>query len=150
MEIDIDDVPWKDDLVTEPPRIENGHLIMPTKPGWGADINEDVVKRHPPKWYPSVTTVARGGTEYEQTHQRCWTHGLKAVAPAGSKALPFLDVAAAGGYDLSFKLSVLAAAPGLLVAYDHAHARDLSVMPSHRGNRQRSSASHPDVRVLRS
>ena len=31
MEIDIDDVPWKDDLVTEPPRIENGHLIMPTQ-----------------------------------------------------------------------------------------------------------------------
>jgi hypothetical protein len=116
MEIDIDDVPWKDDLVTEPPRIENGHLIMPTKPGWGADINEDVVKRHPPKWYPSVTTMARGGTEYEQSHQRCRTHGLKAVAPAGSKALPFLDVAAAGGYDLSFKLSVLAVAPGLLVA----------------------------------
>jgi L-alanine-DL-glutamate epimerase-like enolase superfamily enzyme len=47
--IDVDDVPWKDDLVTEPPRIENGHLIMPTKPGWGADINEDAVKRHPPK-----------------------------------------------------------------------------------------------------
>ena len=35
-------------LVTDPPRIENGHLIMPTKPGWGADINEDAVKRHPP------------------------------------------------------------------------------------------------------
>ena len=49
MEIDIDDVPWKDDLVTEPPRIEHGQLIMPTKPGWGADINEEVVKRHPPK-----------------------------------------------------------------------------------------------------
>jgi galactonate dehydratase len=49
MEIDIDDVPWKDDLVTEPPRIENGHLTMPTKPGWGADIDEDEVKRHPPK-----------------------------------------------------------------------------------------------------
>jgi galactonate dehydratase len=49
MEIDIDDVPWKDDLVTEPPRIENGHLIVPIKPGWGADINEDSVKRHPPK-----------------------------------------------------------------------------------------------------
>jgi galactonate dehydratase len=48
MEIDIDDVPWKDDLVTEPPRIENGHLIMPTKPGWGGDINEDALKRHPP------------------------------------------------------------------------------------------------------
>jgi L-alanine-DL-glutamate epimerase-like enolase superfamily enzyme len=37
MEIDIDDVPWKDDLVTEPPRIENWHLIVPTKPGWGGD-----------------------------------------------------------------------------------------------------------------
>ena len=49
MEIDIDDVPWKDDLVTEPPRIENGHLIMPTKPGWGADVNEAAVRRHPPK-----------------------------------------------------------------------------------------------------
>ena len=49
MEIDIDDVPWKDDLVTEPPVIENGHLIMPKKPGWGADVDEAAVKRHPPK-----------------------------------------------------------------------------------------------------
>ena len=49
MEIDIDDVPWKDDLVTEPPVIENGHLILPKKPGWGADVDEAAVKRHPPK-----------------------------------------------------------------------------------------------------
>ncbi|MBS0244079.1 MAG: mandelate racemase/muconate lactonizing enzyme family protein, partial [Proteobacteria bacterium] len=49
MEIDIDDVPWKDDLVTEPPRIENGHLVVPNKPGWGADVNEAAVRRHPPK-----------------------------------------------------------------------------------------------------
>ena len=49
MEIDIDDVPWKDDLVTEPPRIENGHLIVPTKPGWGADVNEAAVRKHAPK-----------------------------------------------------------------------------------------------------
>ena len=49
MEIDIDDVPWKDDLVTEPPRIENGHLIMPSKPGWGTDIDEKAVRKHPPK-----------------------------------------------------------------------------------------------------
>jgi hypothetical protein len=34
MEIKIDDVPSKDDLVTESPRIENGHLIVPAKPGW--------------------------------------------------------------------------------------------------------------------
>jgi galactonate dehydratase len=49
MEIDIDDVPWKDDLVTEPPRIENGHLMVPTKPGWGADVNEAAVRKHAPK-----------------------------------------------------------------------------------------------------
>jgi galactonate dehydratase len=48
MEIDIDDVPWKDDLVTIPPTIEDGHLILPTGPGWGADINEDAVRAHPP------------------------------------------------------------------------------------------------------
>jgi len=49
MEIDIDDVPWKDDLVTHPPVIQNGELIVPTRPGWGADINEEAVRAHPPK-----------------------------------------------------------------------------------------------------
>ncbi|MDP6344711.1 MAG: mandelate racemase/muconate lactonizing enzyme family protein, partial [Alphaproteobacteria bacterium] len=49
MEIDIEDVPWKDDLVTEPPRIEAGHLILPTTPGWGADPDEDAIRAHPPK-----------------------------------------------------------------------------------------------------
>lgn len=49
MEIDIDDVPWKDDLVTEPPTIENGHLVLPTGPGWGADLNEEAIRAHPPK-----------------------------------------------------------------------------------------------------
>lgn len=49
MEIDIDDVPWKDDLVTQPPSIQDGHLIVPQGPGWGADINEDAVRAHPPK-----------------------------------------------------------------------------------------------------
>lgn len=49
MEIDIDDVPWKDDLVSHPPVIENGELIVPTRPGWGADVNEDVIKAHPPR-----------------------------------------------------------------------------------------------------
>jgi L-alanine-DL-glutamate epimerase-like enolase superfamily enzyme len=54
MEIDVEDVPWKDDLVTHPPVIEAGDLLIPTGPGWGADINEDVVRAHPPAdaaWY---------------------------------------------------------------------------------------------------
>jgi L-alanine-DL-glutamate epimerase-like enolase superfamily enzyme len=49
MEIDIDDVPWKDDLVTHPPKIENGHLLVPTRAGWGADVNEEAVRAHPVK-----------------------------------------------------------------------------------------------------
>ena len=49
MEIDIDDVTWKDDIVTVPPVIENGDLVLPTGPGWGADINEEFVRAHPPR-----------------------------------------------------------------------------------------------------
>ena len=49
MEIDVDDVPWKDELVTPVPRIEDGHLVLPTGAGWGAEVNEDVVRKHPPK-----------------------------------------------------------------------------------------------------
>ena len=54
MEIDIEDVPWKDDLVTAVPVIENGELLMPSGIGWGADVNEEVIRAHPPlrpiKW----------------------------------------------------------------------------------------------------
>ncbi len=49
MEIDIDDVLWKDDIVTVPPVIENGDFLLPTGPGWGADVNEEFVRAHPPK-----------------------------------------------------------------------------------------------------
>ena len=49
MEIDIDDVTWKDDIVTVPPVIENGDLVLPKRPGWGADINEEFVRAHPPR-----------------------------------------------------------------------------------------------------
>jgi galactonate dehydratase len=47
MEIDIDDVAWKRELVTNPPTIKDGHIVLPTGPGWGADIVEDVLREHP-------------------------------------------------------------------------------------------------------
>jgi len=47
MEIDVDDVPWKRDLVTRPPTIENGYIQLPTRPGWGAEIVEEVLRDHP-------------------------------------------------------------------------------------------------------
>ncbi len=49
MEIDIDDVPWKDELVTHPPVIEHGKLLVPDRPGWGTDVNEAAVRRYPPR-----------------------------------------------------------------------------------------------------
>lgn len=47
MEIDLDVVPWYDDLVTVPPVIEDGHLRIPTGPGWGTEVNEEAVRAHP-------------------------------------------------------------------------------------------------------
>ncbi len=49
MEIDIDDVLWKDEIVTRPPVIESGDLILPKAAGWGADVNEAFVRAHPPR-----------------------------------------------------------------------------------------------------
>jgi galactonate dehydratase len=49
MEYEVDDVPWKSALVSHPPVIENGELVVSLRPGWGADINEDAVRAHPPK-----------------------------------------------------------------------------------------------------
>jgi len=47
MEIDIDDVPWKSELMTDPPVIKDGHIHVPTGPGWGSAINEEVLRAHP-------------------------------------------------------------------------------------------------------
>ena len=47
LEVDVDDVPWKDELVTAVPQIENGQLAIPAGPGWGVELNEDVLRAHP-------------------------------------------------------------------------------------------------------
>ncbi len=49
MEIDIEDVPWKDELVSPTPKIENGMFVLPTGPGWGVEVNEEVIRAHPPQ-----------------------------------------------------------------------------------------------------
>lgn len=53
MEIDIDDIPWKNDIITWAPEIEGGELALPTGPGWGAKLNEEVIAAHPPKFLPA-------------------------------------------------------------------------------------------------
>jgi L-alanine-DL-glutamate epimerase-like enolase superfamily enzyme len=46
LEFDVDDVPWRDELVTALPAIDAGELTVPDAPGWGADVVEDVLREH--------------------------------------------------------------------------------------------------------
>ncbi len=48
MEIDPDVVPWQDELFTVKPAIKDGHMLLPTGPGWGTQVNEEAVRAHPP------------------------------------------------------------------------------------------------------
>jgi galactonate dehydratase len=47
LEVDVDDVPWREELTTAVPEIADGRLAIPSGPGWGADVNEDVLREHP-------------------------------------------------------------------------------------------------------
>jgi L-alanine-DL-glutamate epimerase-like enolase superfamily enzyme len=49
MEFDVDEVPWKTKLLTNPYVIENGELLLPTGAGWGTVVNEAVIRAHPAK-----------------------------------------------------------------------------------------------------
>jgi galactonate dehydratase len=49
MKVSTDEVPWNDDLVTPVPKIEHGMFILPTGPGWGVEVNEEVIRTHPPQ-----------------------------------------------------------------------------------------------------
>jgi len=51
MEIDIDCVPWRDEIVDNSPVFENGDYILPKGPGWGVEPNEAALLKHPPKKY---------------------------------------------------------------------------------------------------
>jgi galactonate dehydratase len=47
LEVDVDDVPWRETLTTAVPQIADGVLTIPAGPGWGIDIDEDVLREHP-------------------------------------------------------------------------------------------------------
>ena len=47
MEFDVEGAPWRDDLVTNPPEIKDGYLIIPDRPGLGTDLNEKEIAKHP-------------------------------------------------------------------------------------------------------
>ena len=47
LEVDVDDVPWREELTTGVPEIRDGKLTIPAAPGWGVEVNEDVLREHP-------------------------------------------------------------------------------------------------------
>jgi galactonate dehydratase len=49
METDIDRIAWDHELFTHVPVIEDGHLVMPERPGWGTEPAEDGLRAHPAK-----------------------------------------------------------------------------------------------------
>lgn len=54
LEFDQDDAPWRDDLMTHPLVIENGHLKLSERPGLGSDLVEEELRKHPPGDYPGA------------------------------------------------------------------------------------------------
>ena len=46
----VDDVPRREELTTAVPEIVGGELRVPGGPGWGVELNEDVLLAHP--WQP--------------------------------------------------------------------------------------------------
>jgi galactonate dehydratase len=49
METDIDRLAWDHELFTHVPEIVDGFLVMPDRPGWGTEPNEEGIRAHPPK-----------------------------------------------------------------------------------------------------
>ena len=57
LELDVDRVPWKNELITWTPEVVDGHLPLPEGPGWGAELNEEAIRAHPPKGSKSFDTL---------------------------------------------------------------------------------------------
>jgi L-alanine-DL-glutamate epimerase-like enolase superfamily enzyme len=49
METDIDRLEWDHELFTHVPEFVDGHLVMPDRPGWGTEPNEEAIRARPPK-----------------------------------------------------------------------------------------------------
>ena len=59
MEIDIDRLAWDHELFSHLPEIVDGHLIIPDRPGWGTEPNEEALRAHPPKQASGLLNYGR-------------------------------------------------------------------------------------------
>ena len=62
METDIDRLPWDHEIFTHVPEIVDGHLVMPDRPGWGTEPNEEALRAHPPKGKGGLLTYGQKNT----------------------------------------------------------------------------------------
>jgi galactonate dehydratase len=56
------DVAWRDDIVTNPLRIVDGHVLPPTEPGIGVEVNEREARKHPYQPEPILSSRDSYGT----------------------------------------------------------------------------------------
>jgi L-alanine-DL-glutamate epimerase-like enolase superfamily enzyme len=61
METDIDRLAWDDELFSHSPVYENGHLVVPDRPGWGCEPNEAAIRARPPTGQPALFNYGRKG-----------------------------------------------------------------------------------------
>jgi galactonate dehydratase len=54
LELDVDDAPWRDDLLTHPFEVEDGYLKLSDRPGLGSDLIEAELLKHPAREYPGA------------------------------------------------------------------------------------------------
>ncbi|MEI7968703.1 MAG: mandelate racemase/muconate lactonizing enzyme family protein [Betaproteobacteria bacterium] len=59
METDIDRIAWDHELFTRVPEFVDGHLVLPDRPGWGTEPDEDAIRAHPPKGVTGLLSYGR-------------------------------------------------------------------------------------------
>jgi galactonate dehydratase len=47
MEYRADEAPWTHEFLSHPPIMQDGAIIVPDRPGWGSDIDEEALRAHP-------------------------------------------------------------------------------------------------------
>jgi galactonate dehydratase len=60
-----DDTSPRKDMLKEPLMVKDGYIPLPTKPGWGVELNEDVFASHPARsWHRGFEYRADGSVGY--------------------------------------------------------------------------------------
>jgi galactonate dehydratase len=69
------DWPGRNEVISAPPVLEKGHLLVPTTPGLGVEINEEAVARYPSRRNVSIAAGGyEAGTEGEYVYVQTRLH----------------------------------------------------------------------------